>query len=147
MEPTPQQLERTNQQVELAQRKMGRPAAIDESVVTKLIAAFQNGMSVKTACQYARISPKVFYDKAKRDENFSDKMIEARNFQKLKAGEAITETILDKSHRDRARAAMWLLERKEPEEFASKGTLNLNVNARFIPYSWSNEPIEPEESK
>lgn len=101
----------------------GRPSKLNVTVVSLLIAAFNNGFNITEACIYAGISRDTYYDWLKNQTGFSDKMTEAQNAVNRKAKEVITQSI----NAGDAAASKWWLERKDPE-FMAKGTLLTDPN-------------------
>ena len=113
---------------ELVVPKVGRPDAITEDVVSKLEAALQRGVSVSTACTYAGIARITYYRKISADPEFSNRMDKAKSFTSMVAAENVVAAITQ--DKDLA-TSKWWLERKEPEEFASKGNqVNVQNNTQ-----------------
>lgn len=100
---------------------VGRPSDMTIPVVTKLIEAFNNGLSITEACRYSGISRPTYYRWLENDEWFRDKMDEAQGAPNIKAKSVIIQSINDKENPDVA-SAKWWLERKDPE-FRAKGEL------------------------
>lgn len=107
----------------------GRPSSITPEVVLKLIAVFQRGLSVTTALSYAKISKTAFYERYRNDQEFRDKIDDAKDFGKHIAGSIIIDT-LTKSNNEvlKAKTAQWYLERKEPSEYGRKPEVEVNNN-------------------
>lgn len=139
------------------QNAVGRPTTITPIVESKLITALQRGLSVDTACTYARVQRRAYYRKYKDDEEFRLKMDDARDFGKLLAGEQVFDVLLDiqrgkplkdengnpikdqkgnlvykdipkYSEQVRVATAWKYLERKESDEFGMKNSFAGNVN-------------------
>jgi hypothetical protein len=99
--------------------KMGRPSKINGVVVLKLIGAFQSGMTVEIACQYAGITRSTFYLNMQNDKEFSDIIKDAQDWLKVAAGDRL-KTIIEKGD-ERAAAPLirWYLERAMPDTYGS----------------------------
>lgn len=101
--------------------KEGRPTIISETIVSKLIAAFQHGRNDTFACNYAHISRNTFYRHYKEDQEFRDKIDAAKLYAIFLASDIIFNVLND--NRDiydsnlKIKTAMWWLERKMPEEY------------------------------
>lgn len=116
--------------------KEGRPTKITDDCVAKLEAALQKGMSITTACEYAEINRTTFWRHMQTDEQFRNKITQARNFVKLLAGNRLVEILEKGSDRDAAPLVKFTLERKEPEEFGAKPTVVVNNQLGYTPPSW-----------
>lgn len=73
--------------------RVGRPTDMTPSLVTKLIAAFNNGFNVVEACQYGGISKQTYYRWLKEDSEFSDLMEHAKMAPNRKAKEIVVQAI------------------------------------------------------
>lgn len=104
----------------------GRPTVISDIVVAKLIAAFQNGMTDRIACEYAGIHTATYYRKCKEDPKFCEQIKSAKNFQILLAGNKVTDILQHGKDRDTGPMARWLLEKKLPEEYGTQ--INIQQN-------------------
>lgn len=100
-------------------KKNGRPLAIDQPVVQKLIEALKLGSTVEEACLYAKIAKPTFYDQIKRDESFAYEIEVARAYPQLIAKRRLIRAMKSEQDTD---AAKWWLERRQPELFATKAT-------------------------
>lgn len=121
------------QPVKLPSNVGGRPKAIDENVVNKLVAAFQRGQSDTKACEYARISRPTFYAELKRNQEFFYKIQDAKNYWLIAAGDIVTDVLTDKDFKTygpktRVEVAKWVLEKKDPEEFGKNQNNGTGIN-------------------
>jgi hypothetical protein len=98
----------------------GRPTVITDNRVVLLVAAFQNGMNVRSACVYAGISKDAFYKRYKEDTEFADTIELAKNNLLSKAGTAINAILDDPESRDRGKMARWIYEKRMPEDYGTK---------------------------
>lgn len=73
--------------------RVGRPTDMTPSLVTKLMAAFNNGFNVVEACQYGGISKQTYYRWLKEDTEFSDLMEHAKMAPNRKAKEIVVQAI------------------------------------------------------
>ncbi len=112
--------------MEYSKHSGGRPTVITDVVVVKLIAAFQNGMSDRVACQYAGIDKSTYYRKCNEDQRFCDQMQGAKDFLKLQAGQRVVQIISKGSDRDAGPMARWLLEKREPEMYGNRNIAQQN---------------------
>lgn len=69
--------------------RAGRPTDMTPSVVTKLIAAFNNLYNITEACAYADISRTTYYRWIEKDDLFSYKMSQAQSAPTRKAKEVV----------------------------------------------------------
>jgi len=109
-----------------AKHSGGRPTVISDIVLAKLIAAFQNGMTDRIACEYAGIHPATYYRKCKEDTKFCEQIKLAKNFQILLAGNKVTDILQHGKDRDSGPMARWLLEKKLPEEYGTQVNIQQN---------------------
>lgn len=106
----------------------GRPTDMTPDVVTKLIAAFNNGFSITEACQYADIARVTYYRWLEKDDEFSYKMSVAQTAPNRKAKANLID-IINNPEADPigARlASMYWLDRRDPD-FKSKTENTVNV--------------------
>lgn len=103
-------------------RPVGRPGTIDEDATAKLVAALRNGLGVTTACQISSISTDAYYRKYNSDEEFRNKMEDAKEFGSVLASDIILQTLKAKKGKDKEQieTAKWWLERKKPDEFSKR---------------------------
>lgn len=121
--------------------KVGRPSVITEEVVVKLIAAFQNGLSDTTACKYAKISRDSYYERRKKDNEFADKMDDAKNFLKLLAGNRLVQILKSGSDSDAIPLIKFILEKLETDQFGKKDGLTINQKIHYIDPNWWIPPV------
>ncbi len=122
-------------------RKVGRPSvASNEEVVRKLEMAFQNGMSDRTACQFAKIGHTSFYKALKESEQFTERIQSAKNFLKLLAGKRLVQVLKDGEDHDVISLIKFTLEKLEPEKFGKQGSVTLNQNFHYIDPDWFTWP-------
>lgn len=76
-----------------SESRVGRPSDMTPVVVTKLIAAFNNGFNVSEACDYSGISRNTYYRWCKEDEQFNDIMESAKAAPNRKAKEVVIQAI------------------------------------------------------
>lgn len=99
--------------------KAGRKPKVDAIVVSKLIAAFNNGFNIEEACSYSGISKDTYYKWLKKNKRFAYDMEVAQQAVSKTAKKVISEHIQNGNWK----AATWWLERKQRKEFASRTEL------------------------
>ncbi len=88
---------------------------LDDNKRKKIIALLANGSSRRVAAKYVGCSPSTITRTAAADPDFSEQLAAAEQTAEIDALRAIRNT----SRKDRYwRAAAWILERKNPEDFA-----------------------------
>ena len=114
--------------VEIDKNSGGRPTVITNRVLSKLIASFQRGHNNAVSIRYAGIGEKTFYRNYAEDEEFRQKIDDAKDYALHLAGDIIVDTLNSKKagRALRTRTAQWYLERKEPDEFGRKPLIELN---------------------
>lgn len=105
----------------MTNKKAGRPTVITIEAVSKLVASFQNGMTVRDACWQSGISHEAYYNRLRNDEEFADTMARAQASCTLKARQVIIEAIQGGS----VSTAKWWLEKKAPDEFGRNPTQDI----------------------
>lgn len=125
--------------------EMGRPTVVTESVVRNLIACFQRGLTDKTACETAGIGRTAYYDAIKNNEEFANRIAQAKNFVKLLASKRMIEVLQDGADRDAVPLIKFALERKEPDEYGARPSTVVNNNIQYVPPTWFTE--KPEDKK
>lgn len=85
-----------------------------------LLDAIELGLSDKSACDYACVTPAFFYDWIKTDIEFSEDVTRARG----KFVSAL-QTQIRLAAREDWRAASWLLSRRKPEDYAERQILSV----------------------
>ena len=112
----------------------GRPTVITEDVLSKLKAVLQRGISVKKACQHAKIGEKTFYRNYKENEEFRQLIDDWKNFATVIAGEVVVDSIVKGKD---VNTAKWWLERKDPTEFNSQVQISqLNIQNNYNNYQF-----------
>lgn len=94
----------------------GRPTVVTDSVVCKLLEAFSFGADIKEACAFAEICRNAYYDRIKKDVEFSNMVDRAREQLVLKAKKQLNTLI----NMGDANTVRWYLERKKKDEFSTK---------------------------
>lgn len=106
--------------VNIAKDLGGRPTNITPESVQLLIAAFNNGLNVRSACIYAGISKTAFYNRCKREPRFLDIMERARNNLVELAGARIQKVLRDGEDKVAAPLAWKIFERTMPDAYGQK---------------------------
>jgi len=94
----------------------GRPTVITDAVVSKLIASFQNGLTIRQACWQSGISHEAYYQRIKADQHFADTMARAQQLPSMTARTNITKAIKGGD----TGASKWWLEKKTKQEVISQ---------------------------
>jgi len=126
--------------ITVTKNKVGRPTIVTEQIVTNLVIAFQNGLNITFACQYAKIDRQRFYDAYNKNQEFHDRIEDAKTFFVLSAGNRVANILRKGSDRDAGPMARWAFERKMPNEWGPpKNNTNVAImnNVKFVPYSWA----------
>lgn len=89
-------------------KKMGRPTKMTPWVVRKLEDSIKFGATVSEACYLSGISREMFYQHYRSDQEFSDKIENARSFLEVKAKHNLTVAILDGD----LKTSLWLLDKR-----------------------------------
>lgn len=94
--------------------KRGRPKATDKpDVVSLLVSAFRDGMTVRQACIQSGISHEAYYHRCRQDADFADKMYYAQQTVHIAARKNVIKAIKGGD----LRASQWWLEK---HDFAKK---------------------------
>ena len=93
--------------------KAGRPRALDEAKKREVCALLSAGASMRYAGRYVGCSAKTIRNEARRDPDFGDHLRKSQLVAQLEPLRA-----LRKKATTHWRAAAWLLERGDPEQFA-----------------------------
>lgn len=88
--------------------KIGRPTKMTAWVVRKLEDSIKFGATVSEACYLSGISREMFYQHYRSDQEFSDKIENARSFLVVKAKHNLTVAILDGD----LKTSLWLLDKR-----------------------------------
>ncbi len=95
----------------------GRPPVLDEQKRRIIIALLANGSSRRMAAHYVRCSPATLVRTMDRDPDFAAAVAQAEESTEIDA----LRRIRNASRNERYwRAAAWLLERRNPQEFAQR---------------------------
>ena len=92
----------------------GRPEAIDDNVISKLIEAFHVDATIAEACWYAWITEVTFYRKCKADEKFCKEMRTAMQYPFLKAKKVLFNSMNSEREDIAQKWATEYLKRREP---------------------------------
>lgn len=90
----------------------GRPSAVSQKTLERLIAAFKVGADDRTACDYAEISYQTLYNYQEKHPEFIERKEGYKREPVLKA-----RTIVVKALETSVSVAQWYLERKASKEF------------------------------
>lgn len=97
----------------MSEVKRGRPRVLDDVKKREIAALLSTGYSLHSAARYVGCSPKTIRREMERDEEFNERLRKAKLAARLEPLRAL---------RNKAsthwRAAAWLLERIDPEQFA-----------------------------
>jgi hypothetical protein len=100
-----------------AGENLGRPPALDDAKRNTIIAMLANGSSRRVAARYVGCAPSTITRTADRDPAFADQL--ARAQQNVEVG--ALRCIRNATKKSRYwRAAAWLLERRNPDDFAPR---------------------------
>lgn len=89
-------------------RKQGRPKVTDKpDVVSLLVSAFRDGLSVRQACIQSGISHEAYYRRCREDAEFADKMYLAQQTVMIAARKNVIKAIKGGD----LRASQWWLEK------------------------------------
>ncbi len=118
-------------------RTPGRPKVTDKpDVVSLLVSALRDGLSVRQACIQSDISHEAYYRRCREDSEFADKMYYAQQSVVITARKNVIKAIKGGD----LRASQWWLEKhdfanqvEEPPKFESESSLG-SVIDRFKEY-------------
>lgn len=88
------------------QNKAGRPTVITAEIVSLLVTAFHNGLTVREACWQSGISHETYYNRLRSDEQFADTMARAQSDLVITAKSLMAKELRSGS----VAAAKWWLE-------------------------------------
>lgn len=92
------------------QRKPGRPKVTDKpDVVSLLVSAFRDGLSVRQACIQSGISHEAYYRRCRDDSEFADKMYYAQQSVLIAARKNVIKAVKSGD----LRASQWWLEKHD----------------------------------
>jgi hypothetical protein len=106
---------------------VGRPTVITESVVALLEEAFRIDSTVTEACSLAGISRDAYYDRVKKDEEFSDRMSKAQGVPFLLAKKTLMKAIIAGD----AKLAMRFLSARQRDRYYEKQQTDAHVSGGF----------------
>ena len=101
--------------------KQGRPSKLSPNTVTKLVAAFHKGFNDEEATAYAVISRNSYYRWYRENDDFRDKIDQAKLQPNLHA----KELIIDAIEKGDVNSAKWWLERRAKSEFGTRSEVAL----------------------
>lgn len=108
-------------------KKIGRPTVFADSCVDLLEQAFRIDARVTEACVYAGISRDAYYDKLKKDPDFTDRMARAQNTPFMMAKRVVMKAILAGD----AKLAMRFLSARQRERYHEKFQTDTKVSGGF----------------
>ena len=112
---------------ELTKLDVGRPPAMTDDVVQKLIDVFRLGVKDNAACAYAGIGRTSFYKYMQDDEDFANKMEAAKGFAIIAARQVVVNKIINEKD---VETAKWYLDRHDlKQEFGVQQNTQVNVYA------------------
>ena len=95
----------------------GRPPVLDEAKRKRLIALLANGSSRRVAARYVGCAQSTITRTALRDPQFAAELAHAERSAEIEALHNLREAARNERY---WRAAAWLLERRNPEDFAQR---------------------------
>lgn len=98
----------------MGKSKAGRPTSKTPEIEAKLEQALSMGSTIAAACYHAGVSESVYYDWAKKDVKFSERMKSLRQNPILKALSTVYGDL------DNVSTAKWYLERKCKDEYGTQ---------------------------
>jgi AraC-like DNA-binding protein len=105
----------------------GRPTVVTPKTIFDLQTILQRGLSIALACRHAGISEKTFYRHYNEEESFRLAIHKSRDYHILAASSVVMDDIVKKQNPISAR---WWLERRAPEEFGNRPTVEINNNTQ-----------------
>lgn len=109
--------------------EIGRPPAIDETVLAKLEEGFVKGLSDREACLYAGIHPATLYRYCEEHPDFRERKELLKDQPKIQAKLNVSEA-LEARDKDMSK---WYLERRAKEEFSSRSEVTGKDGEALIP--------------
>lgn len=107
--------------------KRGRPSVITKETVDKLVEVLRLGVKDGSACAHAGIHRATFYDWIKKDDDFSDKIENARNFAVLAARQNVVKEIVEEKN---VELSKWYIEKHDlPQQAQFQQNTQVNVFA------------------
>ena len=105
-------------------RPEGRPTIRTEAIVGKLESVLKLGVSDTAACAFAGISRDSFYEWLKNDDEFSDRIENAKNFAIVAARQVVVTSIIDDKNLD---SAKWYIEKHDTKQQGNQQNTQVNV--------------------
>lgn len=123
--------------------KQGRPRALDDTKRREICALIVAGAGIRRAAQYVGCSYSTICREAQRDEEFRDQLRRAKATMQLAPLQAMRQAV-----QTNWRAAAWMLERSDPEQFGrryrnSLGQKELRALARDLMAIFDDEINHP----
>ncbi|MGA2064234.1 MAG: helix-turn-helix domain-containing protein [Thermoguttaceae bacterium] len=100
-----------------APKRRGRPASLDEEKRAQIVALLANGSSRRVATTIVGCSPSTLTRTASRDPTFAEQLARAERNVEIEALRAIRHAAKLPCY---WRAAAWMLERRNPDDFAHR---------------------------
>jgi hypothetical protein len=122
--------------------KAGRKPVITADEVRKLETAFNNDYDITEALIYSGVKRTTYYDKLKKDKQFSDDMAVAQSKVSMKCKSVVIEAVMNGSVPD----ARWWLERRRRKDYATRSELTGSDGEQlegiiiFKPEKYKDEP-------
>lgn len=108
---------------------MGRPTLLSDEVEARLIEAFKIGqISIPSACHYAGISERTYYDWMKKGREGDPRYLQfSQDIEKARAEAVMVNlaVIRKAAQNGQWQAAAWWLERVLPKEYGRKTTVDV----------------------
>jgi len=92
--------------------QIGRPHAIDEVAVQKLVKLLKKGHTVSTACRLSGVARSTYYDKLANNEEFSDRVTAAQDVITVLASMEVVRRL----NMHDIQTAKWWLDRQDRRE-------------------------------
>ena len=99
------------------ERHLGRPFALDEAKQKTILAMLANGSSRRVAAAYVGCTPSTITRTAARDPEFDAALAHAEQNSEVRALRCLHNATRNERY---WRAAAWLLERRNPDDFAAR---------------------------
>ncbi len=90
--------------------RVGAPTVITSDVEDKLEDILKVGGTIAEATSYAGIGERTYYDRAKANDEFSQKMLSAKHYADVEAKNVVVKSITKDKNLDTAK---WWLEKRE----------------------------------
>lgn len=106
-------------------KKVGAPTKVTPEVVTKLESILKIGGTIAEATSYAGIGERTYYDRAKADFAFSQKMAAAKHYADVVAKNVVVDDIV--KNKD-VQTAKWWLEKRQFNDAKVMQQFNIGEN-------------------